>query len=246
MFSKCQKCFLINALVLCLTIHYVLDVSCENVGQEKSTPNPAKANVQRHAPNLTQKVDQLRKKLILLRQKGTDLLNAQTAFELNVEHVPENRTEFSGEVINRTRTRRYTYEDTHNWPNDDSQDYDFDENGETKEVPFWVKVSDNWQVVGFRMIFLLSAVSILLMICCCCCKICCRMCCQSIKDSILPCRAFLDLLTSCYEDPMYKRAKNLAELMGLKLDYATYLKIKANHDVGGTGTFNPLGLPYMA
>ncbi|CAG5125425.1 unnamed protein product, partial [Candidula unifasciata] len=147
---------------------------------------------------------------------------------------------------NTIRGKRFAYEDTHEWPKTDSLDYDFDEGGETEELALWEKIGRNWQPVLARGIFLFAGGIMLLMIICCCCNIACRVCCQSLRDNCVPCAGFIAILSAYYEDPMYKKAKNLASLMGLKLDYETYMKIKDRFEMQGSGSYNPLGLPHMA
>ncbi|KAH9503604.1 hypothetical protein Btru_066948 [Bulinus truncatus] len=144
----------------------------------------------------------------------------------------------------RNKTRRYTYEDTHQWPADDSVEYDFDD-AESKEVSMWEKVGQNWQVVGLRMIFIFSALCVAMMLCCCCCQIALRACCFNLKEGCKPCGPLVDIISSFYEDPMYKKAKKTAKLFGLKLDYKTYMKVKETHSTEVQGGCNPLGLPWM-
>ncbi|XP_012942413.1 uncharacterized protein LOC106012835 [Aplysia californica] len=144
--------------------------------------------------------------------------------------------------VHARRRRRYAYEDTHEWPADGSMDYDFEEEDEEKEGNLWEEVARNWQVVGVRLIFVLCGVCMLFMLLFCCCNVCCRVCCHSLRENCVPCGGALEYITSCYEDPNYKRAKNLAEMMGLKLDYATYMKIRDSHDLEAGGGFNPMGM----
>ncbi|BFZ08627.1 hypothetical protein BsWGS_11666 [Bradybaena similaris] len=146
---------------------------------------------------------------------------------------------------NISRVRRFAYEDTHEWPKTDSLDYDFDEKGETEDLALWEKIGRNWQACIARGIFMFAGGAMLLMILACCCTICCRCGCYSMKRSCIPCKPCLDAMGSVIEDPMYKRAKELAALMGLKLDYETYMKIKDRFEMQGSGGYNPLGLPHM-
>ncbi|KAK0052690.1 hypothetical protein Bpfe_017806 [Biomphalaria pfeifferi] len=143
----------------------------------------------------------------------------------------------------KSKSRRYTYEDTHQWPADDTLDYDFMD-GEIKEAPLWERIGQNWQVVGLRLIFIFSALCVAIMLCCCCCQIALRAYCFNLQ-SVCNWGSAQEIITSCYQDPMYTKAKRTAALFGLKLDYKTYKRIKDQHDPGTSNALNPLGLPWM-
>ncbi|GFN74923.1 hypothetical protein PoB_000142900 [Plakobranchus ocellatus] len=140
------------------------------------------------------------------------------------------------------RKRRYDYEDTHEWPPGDSLEYDFDDDDQKEELTFWQEVGRNWQVVFIRAIFLICFLGIIMACCCFCCYVNCRICCDSLTRAVTPWRPVFEYLSQCYEDPMYAKARDLAEILGIKLDYKTYMKIKETHEFGGRAGFNPLNL----
>ncbi|KAK6993466.1 hypothetical protein BgiMline_010017 [Biomphalaria glabrata] len=172
-------------------------------------------------------------------------MTQQNVFVNMTRHRHVNLTQQNTNVKNsgKSKSRRYTYEDTHQWPADDTLDYDFMD-GEIKEAPLWERIGQNWQVVGLRLIFIFSALCVAVMLCCCCCQIALRAYCFNLQ-SVCNWGSAQEIITSCYEDPMYSKAKRTAALFGLKLDYKTYKRIKDQHDPGTSNALNPLGLPWM-
>ncbi|KAK3771242.1 hypothetical protein RRG08_065059 [Elysia crispata] len=143
---------------------------------------------------------------------------------------------------NLTRKRRYDYEDTYEWPPDESAGYDFDDDHQEEELTFWQDAARNWQVVALRAIFLFCFLAFISMIILFFCYVSCTVCCHSLIGAVTPWRPVFEYLSQCYEDPMYAKARDVADAFGIKLDYATYQKIRETHEFGGRGGWNPHNL----
>ncbi|RUS75798.1 hypothetical protein EGW08_016425 [Elysia chlorotica] len=119
--------------------------------------------------------------------------------------------------------------------------YDMDDHLQ-EELTFWQDAARNWQRVALRAIFLFCITAFFSMILLFCCYVNCAIMCDSIFRALQPWKPAVEYLKQCYEDPMYTKARDIADAFGIKLDYNTYQKIKETHELGGRGGWNPADL----
>lgn len=185
--------------------------------------------------------------LIKILKNSLDISNAplisqRVSLRIDIPSLPISVRNSSHSVANLTRKKRYDYEDVYEWPPGDSSGYDFDANYAQEELTMWQEVGRNWQTVAIRCIFLFCFLAFIAMIIGFICYVSCLVCCDSLMRTMTPWRYVVEYLKQWYEDPMYTRAKEIAEAFGIQLDYATFQKIKETHEFGGRAGWNPANL----